>query len=184
MTLDINFGAGWWRFQFVPVGTQISTYDLTFNVDAPTLRSDQTACMQEVESWVMPRPWPSQTTTVMVSGAAPCHCNEGTSGNYIFLNSPNDGGDWEPKRTSTVSSALTLPTTTTVFGAVDGNRHFHVLWSVLYAALARQVRMYLRRDVPSGHDELATVDVNLNGNFNGWCGGCAEMTDADGDGVR
>ncbi len=25
--------------------------------------------------------------------------------------------------------------------------------------------------------------VNLNGNFNGWCGGCNEMTDGDGDGV-
>ena len=25
--------------------------------------------------------------------------------------------------------------------------------------------------------------VNLNGSFNGWCGACAEMTDADGDGV-
>ena len=25
--------------------------------------------------------------------------------------------------------------------------------------------------------------VNLNGSFNGWCGGCAVMTDADGDGI-
>ena len=25
--------------------------------------------------------------------------------------------------------------------------------------------------------------VNLNGSFNGWCGGCSEMTDADGDGI-
>ena len=31
--------------------------------------------------------------------------------------------------------------------------------------------------------EGAFGTVNLNGNFNGWCGGCAEMTDADGDGV-
>ena len=30
MTLDIHFGAGWWRFHFVPVGTQLSSYDLTW----------------------------------------------------------------------------------------------------------------------------------------------------------
>ena len=28
MTLDIHFGAGWWRNRFVPVGTELFSYDL------------------------------------------------------------------------------------------------------------------------------------------------------------
>ena len=53
---------------------------------------------------------------------------EGTSGNYIFLGCPNDGGDGEPRRTSKASSVLTLPTTTTAFGAcVGANNHQHLL---------------------------------------------------------
>ena len=49
-----------------------------------------------------------------------------------------DGGDWGPRRTSTVSSALTLPTTTTAFGAVDGNTTFpRALVSALQTALAQ-----------------------------------------------
>ena len=37
MTLDINFGPGWWRFQFVPAGTELATYDLTLEVNTATI---------------------------------------------------------------------------------------------------------------------------------------------------
>jgi 1,4-alpha-glucan branching enzyme len=46
---------------------------------------------------------------------------------------------------------------------------------------------------PSSHDVTFRVDMNnvteafttpeVNGTFNGWCGGCAPMSDADGDGI-
>ena len=97
MTLDINFGPGWWRFQFVPAGIQISTYDVTFNVDANNivvgpngmyagggaLGSAQALQLSDDDGDGI---W-SGTMTF----------NEGTSGHFIFLNSPNDGGDWGAK---------------------------------------------------------------------------------------
>jgi len=35
----------------------------------------------------------------------------------------------------------------------------------------------------AGSQSGSPYTVNLNGNFNGWCGGCNPMTDADGDSV-
>ena len=54
--------------------------------------------------------------------------------------------------------------------------------SALQTALA-QLQSDVTFQVDMSTYEGAFGTVNLNGNFNGWCGGCAEMTDADGDGV-
>ena len=187
MTLDINFGAGWWRFRFVPVGTELASYDLTLEVNTANIEvgpngmyagggvlgDAQAVALSDDDGdgiWI---------GTVSLP--------EGTSGNYVFLNSPNDGGDWGAKENldglecsdpanynDRILPPLTGNTTiSTCFGqcSTDGT----------CAAPADTYDVTFQVDMSAYDGSFGTV--NLNGNFNGWCGACAEMTDADGDGV-
>ena len=97
---------------------------------------------------------------------------------------PNDGGDWGAKENLDGLECSDPANYNDRILALTATRPFPRASTVLYGHLRSSCRD-LRRDVPSGyvHDEGAFGTVNLNGNFNGWCGGCAEMTDADGDGV-
>lgn len=111
---------------------------------------------------------------------------EGYSGNYIFLNSPADGGDWGAKEdlaglpcadgtwNDRLLPAVTAPTTlSTCFGqcSEDGT------------CTAPPATANVTFQVDMNDYALSFGTVNLNGSFNGWCGGCAVMTDDDGDGV-
>jgi hypothetical protein len=112
---------------------------------------------------------------------------EGLSGNYVFLNSPANGGDWGTKENlaglpcgdpANFNDRILAPVTgnttlSTCFGqcSTDGTCE----------APATTVDVTFRvdmNDYPLGYGF-----VNVSGNFNGWCGDCAQMSDADGDGV-
>ena len=111
----------------------------------------------------------------------------GLTGNYIFLNSPNDGGDWGAKENlaglecsdpANFDDRILAPVTedaviSTCFGqcSTDGTCEAP---SVTYDVTFR---------VDMAGYEGAYGTVNLNGSFAGWCGGCIEMLDNDGDGV-
>ncbi|MGB0172162.1 MAG: hypothetical protein ACPF8Y_09300, partial [Flavobacteriales bacterium] len=109
----------------------------------------------------------------------------GLSGNYIFLNSPNDGGDWGAKENlgglpcsdpgnfdDRILDPVTENTTiSTCFGqcSTDGTCEAPAATS----AITFQVDM---SQYSGGYGT-----VNLNGSFAGWCGGCIAMDDSDGD---
>ena len=112
---------------------------------------------------------------------------EGTSGNYIFLNSPNDGGDWGAKEDLTGLSC-----------ADPGNFNDRILPAVTGPATYSTCFGQCSTDgtcgsPPASYAVTFQVDmseytgtygtVNLNGSFAGWCGGCIAMDDSDGDGV-
>ena len=187
MTLDIHFGAGWWRFRFVPVGTELSSYDLTLEVNTANIEVGPNGMyagggvLGDAQAVALSDDDGDGIWSGTVS------LPEGTSGNYIFLNSPNDGGDWGAKENldglecsdpanynDRILAPLTGNTTiSTCFGqcSTDGT----------CAAPAETYDVTFQVDMSTYEGAFGTV--NLNGNFNGWCGGCAEMTDADGDGV-
>ena len=121
--------------------------------------------------------------------------NEGTAGNYTFLNSPNDGGDWGAKENLEGQEC-----------ADAANYNDRILAAVTADTTLLHCFASCETDgtCPSPADTYATtftvnvtdgyVDydgntqaigdniVYLNGNFNGWCGACNPMTD-NGDGT-
>ncbi len=58
---------------------------------------------------------------------------------------------------------------------------FFFLLSVFAAANAQTYNVTFRVNMNTVAEPFTTPEVN--GNFNGWCGGCAAMTDADNDGI-
>lgn len=111
--------------------------------------------------------------------------DEGLASHYTFLN--GNCGDWSCKEdlaglecgdadayNDRFLAAVTGPTTiSTCFGecSTDGTCGEQAATSVVtfHVDMGEYVGDYTM--------------VNLNGNFNGWCGDCNEMTDEDGDGV-
>ena len=111
--------------------------------------------------------------------------DEGLVSHYTFLN--GNCGDWSCKEdlaglecgdadayNDRFLPAVTGPTTiSTCFGecSTDGTCGEQAATSVVTF------------NVDMGEYEGTYAMVNLNGSFNGWCGECTEMTDADADGV-
>ena len=110
---------------------------------------------------------------------------EGTAGNYTFLN--GNCGDWSCKEDlsglecgapNNYNDRILEPVTgdtvlSTCFGqcSTDGS----------CAAPPASYDGTFQVDMSQYGGALGTV--NLNGNFAGWCGGCIEMSDDDGDGI-
>jgi hypothetical protein len=108
----------------------------------------------------------------------------GTVGNYIFLNGncpdwsckedlaglPCADGTWNDRFLPEVTGDATY---STCFGqcSEDGSCE------------APPATANVTFQVDMNDYNLSYGTVNLNGSFNGWCGGCAAMTDDDGDGV-
>ena len=109
----------------------------------------------------------------------------GTTGNYTFLN--GNCPDWSCKE-----NIAGLPC------ADPGNYNDRILpdingdvtISTCFAQCSEDgscsappVLSNVTFQVDMGQYEGTFGTVNLNGGFNGWCGGCAEMTDEDGDNI-
>jgi hypothetical protein len=186
MTLDINYSFGWWRFQFVPAGTELETFDLTFEVNTANIEVGPNGmyagggALGDAQAVAMSDDDADGIWSATIS------VNEGFSGNYVFLNSPNDGGDWNAKEDlaglpcadGPFNDRLLAPVTenttiSTCFGqcSTDG--------SCEQPAATVDVSFSVdMNDYPSGFGF-----VNLSGSLNGWCGDCNQMSDDDGDGV-
>lgn len=187
MTLDINFGGGWWRFQFVPAGTELATYDLTLEVNTATIDVGPNGMfagggiLGDAQAVALSDDDADGTWSATIS------VSEGTSGNYIFLNSPNDGGDWGAKENlnglpcadpANYNDRILAPVTenttiSTCFGqcTTDGSCE----------APAATVDVTFQVDM--NDYALSFGFVNVSGSHNGWCGDCAQMSDDDADGV-
>ena len=117
--------------------------------------------------------------------------DQGTTGNYVFLNSPNDGGDWDAKEIldgqecadannwndrllpEITGDAMTIQH---CFGSCESDGTCPVPPATSNVTFSVDTANY-----PGGLGESDTV--YLNGNFNGWCGECNPMSDDDGDGI-
>ena len=161
------------------------TYDLTFNVNTENITVGPNGMylgggvFGDAQAHAMSDDDGDGTYTVTVS------VPEGTSGNYIFLNSPNDGGDWGAKENLSGQScadpgnyddrilpAVTGPATySTCFGecSTDGT----------CGTAPESYAVTFQVDMSDYSGSYGTV--NLNGSFAGWCGGCIAMDDSDGD---
>ena len=110
---------------------------------------------------------------------------EGTTGNYIFLNSPANGEDWGAKENLTgqecadgeyddrLLAEVTSDTTLLhCFGSCESDGTCPATTEVTF-------------NVDMSQYGLMDGDtVHVNGEFTGWCGSCGnEMSDDDGDGV-
>ncbi len=125
------------------------------------------------------------TYTVTVNVAA------GLSGNYVFLNSPNDGGDWGAKENlvglpcsdpinfdDRILDSVTENTTiSTCFGqcSTDGTCEAQPSTSPDSTEVTFSVDMT--------NYGAAFEFVNVSGTWNEFCGDCNQMTDDDMDGI-
>ena len=186
MTLDINFGGGWWRFQFVPVGTELATYDLTLEVNTATIEVGPNGMY--AGGGVLGDAQAVALSDDDADGiwSATISVTEGLSGNYIFLNSPANGGDWGTKENLSGLPRTDANYNDRILAPVTGNTTFSTCFGQCSTdgtceAPAATVDVTFRvdmNDYPLGYGF-----VNLSGSLNGWCGDCAQMSDADGDGV-
>ena len=117
----------------------------------------------------------------------------GTTGNYIFLNSPDSDSDWGTKENlngqdcsdpNNYDDRILDPvgeddyTLLHCFGECSGNGTGECPEPAATSDVSFSVNM---SNFPVGLSENDTV--YLNGNFNGWCGDCNAMNDDDGDGI-
>ena len=117
----------------------------------------------------------------------------GTTGNYIFLNSPDSDSDWGTKENlngqdcsdpNNYDDRILDPvgeddyTLLHCFGECSGNGTGECPEPAATSNVSFSVNM---SNFPVGLSENDTV--YLNGNFNGWCGDCNAMNDDDGDGI-
>ncbi len=165
------------------------TYDVTFNVNTSNITVGPNGMylgggnyFGDAQGHAMSDSDEDGTYTVIVAVPA------GYTGNYVFLNSPNDGGDWGAKENlvglpcadGPFSDRLLAPvnsdtTLTTCFEqcTTDGSCEAP---ATTYA-VTFQVDM---ADAGLVGDEV----IYVTGSFDGWCGPCDNvLTDEDGDDV-
>ena len=163
------------------------TYELTFNVNAEYIDVGSNGLyvgggiFGDATAHLMSDDDGDDVYTVVLT------VDSGLTGNYIFLNSPNDGGDWGAKENlgglpcadpdnfdDRILAPVTENTTiSTCFGqcSTDGTCEAP---ATTYAVTFQ---------VDMGEYEGSYNTINLNGSFAGWCGTCIGMNDDDGDDV-
>ena len=194
MTADINMGAGWWRFIYskttLPPPPPPVTYDVTLSVNTSTITVGPNGMyagggvLGDAIAVPLSDPDGDGTWTGVATLIA------GTTGNYIFLNSPTSGSDWGAKEDLTGQACAdpnnwndrTFPNITSdttmlhCFGSceTDGS-------CPSSPPPTPQVNVTFQVDMSQVTAGFTTPE--LNGTFNGWCGNCNSMSDSDGDNI-
>lgn len=182
LTLDINFGPGFWRFvynrtQLIPV----ANYNVTFRVDMAQYggnTSNGVFVNGSFNGWCGSCNPLTNTSGTLWEVTLPLspgaieykftvdgwNDQENFTGTEPCIDPVNDGFN---NRYLVVANDVTLPAV--CFASCD----------VCTNATVFQVNM---NDFVNGGGST-TPGVFLNGNFNGWCGSCTPMTDANLDGI-
>jgi hypothetical protein len=182
MTLDINFGPGWWRFVYqrtVPLAVQ--DYDVTFRVDMSQYSGSLTngvSVAGDFNGWnAASNPMSDndgdgvwETTLPLAPGSI----------EYKFVAS----GSWE-NLTDGSSCTITDPSGqyTNRANTITGDVVFpKVCWeSCAVCTYDVSFAVDMNDYITAGGSTAA--GIFLNGSFNNWCGNCNPMTDANGDNV-
>ena len=181
LTADINFGPGWWRFVYqrtTPIAVQ--DYDVTFRVDMSQYTGSLTGgvfvngtfngwcgtCnpMTDVGngSWAVTLPLPPGAIEYKFTIDGWNAQEEFVGGESCTVSS---GGF--TNREHTVAGDITLPNV--CFASCDACTN-----DITFA-------VDMNDYILAGNSTAA--GVFLNGTFNGWCGSCTPMADANGDNV-
>ena len=163
----------------------IQTYNVTFSVNTANITVGENGrylgggIIGPANAYAMSDDDGDGVWTVTIS------MGEGTTGNYIFLNSPANGEDWGAKENLTgqecadgeyddrLLAEVTSDTTLLhCFGSCESDGTCPATTEVTF-------------NVDMSQYGLMDGDtVHVNGEFTGWCGSCGnEMSDDDGDGV-
>jgi hypothetical protein len=190
MTLDIYYGIGWWRFKFVPAGTELATYDLTFEVNTANITVGPNGIfagggiLGDAQAVALSDDDADGIWSATISVA------EGTSGNFVFLNSPNDGGDWGTKEdlagqdcadptnwNDRILAPVTANTTiSTCFGQCTTDGSCEVPPTMVDVQFAIDMNY-------TGFPNADYTNIVINGSWNSWAGWGVELADDDMDGV-
>ena len=99
MTADIDFGGGWWRFIYQKTtltAVQPNTYDVTFHVNTSSITVGPNGLYAGGgvlgDAMAVSLTDPDGDGIYSGVGTFPA-----AGGNYVFLNSPSNGGDWGAK---------------------------------------------------------------------------------------
>ena len=99
MTADIDFGGGWWRFIYQKTSltaVQPNTYDVTFHVNTSSITVGPNGLYAGGgvlgDAMAVSLTDPDGDGIYSGVGTFPA-----AGGNYVFLNSPSNGGDWGAK---------------------------------------------------------------------------------------
>ena len=99
MTADIDFGGGWWRFIYQKTtltAVQPNTYDVTFHVNTSNITVGPNGLYAGGgvlgDAMAVSLTDPDGDGIYSGVGTFPA-----AGGNYVFLNSPSNGGDWGAK---------------------------------------------------------------------------------------
>jgi hypothetical protein len=181
MTADINFGPGWWRFVYqrtVPLPVQ--DYDVTFRVDMSQYTGSLTGgmfvngtfngwcgtCNPMTDmgngSWAVTLPLPPGAIEYKFTIDGWNAQEEFTGGESCTVSA---GGF--TNRAHTVAGDVTLPNV--CFASCD--------------ACTNDITFSVDMNDYVNGGGSTTAGVFLNGTFNGWCGTCTPMADANGDNV-
>jgi len=114
----------------------------------------------------------------------------GTTGNYIFLNSPNSDSDWGTKENlEGQDCADPANYNDRILPAIDGDMTIQHCFGSCESdgtcpAATPTYDVTFSVDMSNYPTGVGANDtVYLNGNFSGWCGDCNPMSDDDGDGI-
>ena len=182
MTADINFGAGWWRFVYqrtVPLPVQ--NYNVKFRVDMSQYTGSLTGGVFVNGSF---NGWCGTCNPMTDMGNGMWEATLPLAPGAIEYKFTIDG--WNAQEEFTATAPCVDPIN-------DGfNNRYHVvagdvtLPNVCFASCnicTNDVTFAVdMNDYVTGGGSTA-AGVFLNGTFNGWCGTCTPMTDANGDNV-
>ena len=182
MTLYIGVGANYWRFRFINANTQITNYNVTFEVDTRNIfvgdrgmflgggifgGSNATAMADDDGDGI----W---TVTVELQ--------EGTTGNYAFFNSPGDGGDWNTKENlAGLACADADNFNDRYLDAITGDTTISYCFATCEASCTPVARYDVTFEVGTAN-ETVTTGVFLGGGAFGNANN-VQLYDADGDGI-
>ena len=183
LTADINFGPGWWRFVYqrtVPLAVQ--DYDVTFRVDM------------------------SQSTASTAGGVFVAGTFNGWCGNCTPLTNTGNGtwavtlplapgaieykfiaeSTWEDLTSGDACTITIIDGANTYINRADTITGDIILPNVCWESCGictNEVSFAVDMNDYVAAGNSTAAGVFLNGNFNGWCGSCTPMSDANGDNV-
>ena len=186
LTLDIEVGNGnWWRFRLIKEGytpPPPATYNVTFNVDMNNSIVPDAGVyagggiLGDATAYQMTDADGDGIWTVTIEML------EGTTGDYIFLNGPGDGGDWGRKEQLAGQDCGQGQYNDRLLPPVTADATYSFCFGTCEADCGVVTRYDVTFNVDTNNIEVGANGMTIGGGIMGGANAFA-MTDADGDGV-
>ena len=174
--------------EIMGVTAGIQTYNVTFSVNTANIEVGENGMY--IGGGIIGDAWAYAMSDEDGDGVwtTTLSMGEGTTGNYIFLNSPSNGSDWGTKEVLTGQECADGQFDDRLLQPITGDTTLlHCFGSCETDGTCPEppATTEVTFNVDMSQYGLADGDtVHVNGEFTGWCGSCGnEMSDEDGDGV-